>query len=132
MKNKTLRTTARIALGAGLVFAGISHLTFARKEFKAQVPDWIPLKPDDTVVSSGIAEIVLGSALILAPKKHRKTIGKAAAVFFTAIFPGNISQYVNKRNAFGLDTDAKRFTRLFLQPVLIYWAWKSTGNKCNC
>ncbi len=115
-------------LGAGLIFAGISHLTFARKDFKAQVPDWVPLKKDDTVVYSGIAEISLGSALVFAPEKHRPIVGKIAAAFFTGIFPGNISQYVNKKSAFGLDTDNKRFARLFFQPVLVFWALKSTDN----
>ncbi len=128
MKDKTARKIARIVLGGTLIFAGISHMTFARKAFKAQVPDWIPLPIDDTVVYSGIAEIALGSALVLTNKKQQKTVGKIAATFFTAIFPGNISQYVNKRSAFGLDTDGKRLGRLFFQPLLVYWALKSTKN----
>ncbi|KAA9340414.1 DoxX family protein [Larkinella humicola] len=122
------RKAARILLGSSLLFAGISHLTFARKEFKAQVPDWVPLKKDDTVLYSGLAEIALGSSLVFTGEKHEQTVGKAAATFFTAIFPGNISQYANKRSAFGLDTDKKRFLRLFFQPVLVYWALKSTNN----
>lgn len=36
------------------------------------------------------------------------------------------TQYVNRRNAFGLDTDRKRLVRLFFQPALVYWALKST------
>lgn len=131
MKDETIQNAARILLGASLVFAGISHLTFKRKDFQAQVPDWVPLKKDDTVVYSGIAEIALGSALVLAGDRHKKAIGKVAAAFFTAVFPGNISQYVHKRSAFGLDTDRKRLTRLFFQPVLIYWALKSTGKSCS-
>lgn len=127
MKDKKIKKALRIALGAGLVFAGTSHLTFARKDFRAQVPDWVPLKKDDTVVYSGIAEIVLGSALLLAGKKERPAVGKIAAAFFTAVFPGNISQFTKRRNAFGLDSDKKRFLRLFFQPVLVYWALKSTS-----
>jgi uncharacterized membrane protein len=126
MKPDNTKTAARILLGAGLIFAGISHLTFARKEFRAQVPDWVPLKKDDTVIYSGIAEIALGSALVLAPQKHKQTAGKIAAAFFTAVFPGNITQYTQHRSAFGLDTDEKRAARLFFQPVLIWWALKST------
>lgn len=129
MKEEDIKTTARIILGAGLVFAGISHLTFARKEFRAQVPDVIPLKKDDTVVYSGFAEVAMGSALILANKKQKETVGKVAAAFFTAVFPGNISQLINHRSAFGLDTDGKRFARLFFQPVLVFWALKSTAKK---
>lgn len=126
MNEKTIKKIARIALGGALVFAGVSHLTFARKDFQAQVPDWVPLEKDDTVVYSGIAEIALGSALALTDEEHQETVGRIAALFFAAVFPGNISQYVNQRSAFGLDTDEKRFIRLFFQPVLIAWALKST------
>lgn len=119
--------TGRVTLGAALIFAGISHLTFARKAFRAQVPDWVPLKKDDTVVYSGLAEIALGSALILAPEKYADAVGKTAAGFFSAVFPGNIAQYTHHRNAFGLDTDGKRLARLFFQPLLVLWALKTTS-----
>lgn len=129
MKEETVKKAARLLLGGNLIFAGISHLTFARKAFRAQVPEWVPLPVDDTVVYSGIAEIVLGSTLVFTDKKHQEAVGKVAATFFTAVFPGNISQYVNRRSAFGLDTDRKRLVRLFFQPVLVFWALKSTENK---
>ena len=118
--------TARIALGLMLIFAGTSHLTFARKPFKAQVPDWIPLDKDTVVLQSGIAEIALGTALVALPN-HKITVGRVAAAFFTAIFPGNISQYTHHRSAFGLDTDNKRLARLFFQPALIAWSLWSTN-----
>lgn len=126
MKEKTVKKIARTFLGGALIFAGVSHLTFARKAFRAQVPDWVPLEKDKTVVYSGIAEIALGSTLVLTDEKHQAAVGKLAAAFFIAVFPGNISQYVNRRGAFGLDTDRKRFLRLFFQPALVYWALKST------
>ncbi len=128
MDGKILRKIARIGLGGALIFAGVSHLTFARKDFQAQVPDWVPLEKDDTVVYSGIAEITLGSALAFTPEEYQEIVGKIAAAFFVAVFPGNISQYVNRRSAFGLDTDQKRFARLFFQPLLVLWALKSTEN----
>jgi len=81
------RKFARIALGAVLIYTGIGHLTFLRKDFHKQVPDWVPLNTDDTVVYSGYVEIALGIALVLAGKKQ-KTIGKIAALFFAAVFPG--------------------------------------------
>lgn len=129
MEGKTIKKIGRVLLGGALIFAGVSHLTFARKDFQAQVPDWVPLDKDDTVVYSGIAEIALGGSLVLTDEKHQEIIGKIAAVFFVAVFPGNISQYVNRRSAFGLDTDEKRFARLFFQPLLVLWALKSTENK---
>ncbi|MEZ0541883.1 DoxX family protein [Fibrella arboris] len=128
MNEETVKKAARILLGSTLIFAGVSHLTFARKAFRAQVPNWVPLKKDDTVVYSGFAEIALGSALVFTNKKHQETVGKVAASFFAAVFPGNMSQYTNHRSAFGLDTDKKRFARLLFQPVLIYWALKSTAS----
>jgi uncharacterized membrane protein len=123
----TIKKSLRILLGAFLVAAGTGHLTFQRKAFRAQVPDWVPLDVDDTVVISGFAEIALGTSLILADK-NKKAVGRIAAAFFTAVFPGNIAQYKNHRDAFGLDTDNKRLARLFFQPVLIYWALKSTND----
>jgi uncharacterized membrane protein len=121
-----VQTTFRIVLGAFLLFAGTSHLTVARAEFLAQVPTWLPLHGDLVVVLSGIAEIVLGLALIFLVKQ-RVLVGLAAAAFFVLIFPGNISQYVNRIDAFGLNTDQARFNRLFFQPVLVLWALWSTG-----
>lgn len=126
MKEENIKTAARILLGAGLIAAGIGHLTFARKAFRAQVPNWVPLKKDDTVVYSGLVEIAMGTALIIAQKKHEALVGKIAAGLFISVFPGNIAQFTHKRSAFGLNTDGKRFLRLFFQPVPVYWALKST------
>ncbi|MCD8042793.1 MAG: hypothetical protein LUH10_06975 [Tannerellaceae bacterium] len=125
-KVKLSQNIARIGLGAFLAFAGTSHLTFARKDFQAQVPDWVPLNKDLVVLLSGGVEISLGLALMLM-KKQRKCTGLLTAAFFAAVFPGNISQYIHHRDAFGLDTDQKRFIRLFFQPPLIAWAlWGSS------
>ena len=116
----------RILLGAALIFAGITHLTVARTEFLAQVPTWLPLPGDLVVLLSGVVEITLGAALIFV-RKQRALVGLATAAFFVLIFPGNISQYVNRVDAFGLNTDQARFNRLFFQPVLVIWALVSTG-----
>ncbi|MBF4587604.1 MULTISPECIES: hypothetical protein [unclassified Curtobacterium] len=125
-----MRSFLRVLLGLALVFAGTSHLTFARKEFTAQVPEFVPLSEDATVLASGVAEITLGSALVLAPKPARRFVGSVAALFFTVIFPGNLSQWVNRRDAFGLDTDEKRVARLFGQPLLIAAAlWSTRGRR---
>jgi len=84
------------------------------------------LEKDDTVVYSGIAEIALGLALTFTGEKRKEAVGKVAAGFLTAVFPGNISQYTHDRKAFGLDSRKKRLARLFFQPALVYWALKST------
>lgn len=116
----------RIILGSFMVMAAIGHFTFQRAEFQAQVPNWIPLSKDLVVILSGIAELALGLAMIWGGKIKVWT-GIALATFFVLIFPGNIAQYVNGIDAFGLDTDRARFIRLFFQPVLILWAIWSTG-----
>jgi uncharacterized membrane protein len=121
------RTVARWGLGAALIVAGTGHLTVQREEFQAQVPSWFPADEDAVVVASGIVEILLGTALIAAGRRQAPMVGVVAAGFFVVIFPGNIAQFVEHVDAFGLDTDAKRFARLFFQPLLVVWALWSTG-----
>lgn len=120
------RKVGRIVLGAFMVFAGVGHLTFARQEFQAQVPDWVPVSTDVTVLASGGVEIALGAAMILV-KNRRAAVGLLLAAFFVAVFPGNIAQWLGHRDAFGLNSDRARLIRLFFQPVLIAWALWSTG-----
>ena len=120
------RTAARWLLGAALLYAGIAHLTFAREEFRAQVPDWLPLDADLVVLVSGVIELGLGAALLMW-RSRRVEVGLATAAFFVAVFPGNIAQYVEGNDAFGLDSDRARLIRLFFQPVLVAWALWSTG-----
>lgn len=110
-----------------MVFAGFSHLTFNRIDFQAQVPDWVPLSKDLVVVLSGIVEIALGLILLLW-KKQRVKMGWLLAIFFIVVFPGNVAQYLDGEDAFGvLNSDTARLIRLFFQPVLIAWALWSTG-----
>ena len=115
-----------MVLGFALAYAGIGHLTTSRTEFQAQVPSVFADYADFVVLASGVVEIALGVGLI-AVWKYRIQIGWLVAAFFVAIFWGNISQYVNGVDAFGLDTDTKRLVRLFFQPVLVAWALLSTG-----
>ncbi|GGC54761.1 hypothetical protein IEU95_09200 [Hoyosella rhizosphaerae] len=124
-RSPIIRTVARWILGAFLISAGIAHLTWARAEFLAQVPDWVPLDADFVVIASGVVEIALGAALILLVR-FRVIVGWVVAAFFVAIFPGNISQFVTQTDAFGLDSDLARGVRLLFQPVLIVWALWAT------
>ena len=121
-----IRTSARWALGGTLIVAGTGHLTNQREEFRAQVPDWMPIDDDVVVLASGVVEIALGLALLLL-RRQRAAVGLVVAGFFVVIFPGNIAQYVEHTDAFGLDSDTKRLVRLFFQPVLVVWALWSTG-----
>jgi uncharacterized membrane protein len=121
-----LARSAQLLLGAALAYAGFTHLTSSRAEFQAQVPTILASQADFVVIASGVVEIVLGLSLIFL-YKYRTQIGWITALFFIAIFPGNISQYLNGTDAFGLDTDQARATRLLFQPLLVIWALWSTG-----
>lgn len=121
-----LQHLARVLLGAALLFAGIAHLTFARREFQAQVPDWVPADKDFVVIASGVVEITLGGAAIVLGRL-RVPVGWVIAAFFVAVFPGNISQFVTRTDAFGLESDAARGIRLVFQPLLVLWALWSCG-----
>jgi uncharacterized membrane protein len=126
---RVAKTIARMLLAAFLIFAGISHLTFGRQDFRAQVPVWLPLDVDFVVLASGVVEIVLGLALA-STSKWMPQIGLIVAAFFVAVFAGNINQYVQGVDAFGLNTDEARLVRLFFQPVLVAWAlWSSNALK---
>ena len=125
-----IKKLLQLSLGAFLTSAGISHLGSNRKEFLAQVPTWLPLNADFVVIASGLVEIALGISLITTTfifTKFRRQVGITVAVFFILIFPGNINQYLNQIDAFGLDTDQKRLIRLFFQPLLVIWALWASG-----
>lgn len=123
----TPRAITRTLLGAALLFTGTAHLTFARRGFQVAIPDWVPGDPDTTVVASGWVEIALGSALLLA-RRRRRGVGRLVAAFLIAVLPGNVAQWTHHRSAPGLDTEIKRFGRLFLQPVLVWLAlWSTRG-----
>ena len=121
-----LRKAFQIILGAGLAYAGFTHLTTNRTEFQAQVPTILQSQADFVVIASGVVEILLGISLIVL-FKYRTYLGWIVAAFFIAVFPGNISQYINGTDAFGLNTDQARAIRLLFQPLLVIWALWSTG-----
>lgn len=128
-----MKTFARWLLAGSMMFAGLAHLFWARKEFQAQVPDWTVetsgLDADAVVVASGAAEILLGASLVALPGDRRR-LGVILAAFFVAVFPGNVEQYLKKRDGFTLDSDTKRLVRLFFQPLLVVWAlWSTSPSK---
>jgi uncharacterized membrane protein len=129
VKTTWVQKLFRVVLGGFMTVAGAAHLTVSREEFLAQVPRWLPDSPgfrDTIVVGSGVAELVLGLSMVFV-SRFRVVVGLGLALFYVLIFPGNISQFTNSIDGFGLDTDRKRFVRLFFQPVLILWALWSTG-----
>ena len=124
------RLIARLGLAALLAYTGLSHLFWGRRGFRIVVPEWATrrshLDKDAIVVASGVVEIALGAALVVLPKE-RTRVGALTAVFFVAVFPGNVHQWLTGRSAPMMRTDLARFGRLFLQPVLVAWAlWSSS------
>ena len=127
VKTNLIQNIFRIILAIFMIYAGFSHLTFNRLDFQAQVPDWVPLSKELMVILSGIVEMILGLGLAFW-KKERVRFGWALAIFFILVFPGNIAQYMEGKDAFGvLNSDGARLRRLFFQPVLIAWALWSSG-----
>lgn len=125
-KTSLIQNVMRMVLGFLMIFAAFGHFTFQRIDFQAQVPDWMPLNKDLVVVLSGVVEVLLGLGMVFWTK-HKLKIGIALATFFLLIFPGNIAQYLNGTDAFGLNSDQARLIRLFFQPLLIIWALWCTG-----
>ena len=123
---KVVARLPQMVLGVALAYAGVGHLTTSRQEFQAQVPTLLKDYADFVVLASGVVEIALGVGLI-ALWRYSVQIGWLAAAFFVAVFWGNISQYVNGVDAFGLNSDRARLIRLFFQPLLVMWALGSTG-----
>ena len=119
------KVVLRVLLGLFMVFAAITHFLPSRTAFYPLVPDYLPFGEDVVVLASGVVELLLGVAMFPGGRWKRHT-GLALGIFFVLVFPGNLHQYMNGINTFGLDTDTARLTRLFFQPVLILWAFWST------
>ncbi|MCY7420148.1 MAG: hypothetical protein LH478_00160 [Chitinophagaceae bacterium] len=134
MQSTKSQTTVRILLGLFLLLAGISHLSFQRTAFLAQVPEWLPILRDTNVLLSGVVEILFGVSLLFLSKRQT-TVGWIVAIFFIGVFPGKIAQLINHKDAFGLNSDLLRWIRLPFQPLLIglvLWntgAWSTWRNK---
>jgi uncharacterized membrane protein len=122
--NTTAQRIGRFVLAAILLVAGIGHF-LNTDAFIAQVPPWMPA-PTIVIYVSGAVEVMLALALVFLPR-FRVRVGWIVAVFFIAIFPGNISQFVTQTDAFGLESDSARFIRLLFQPILVILALWSTG-----
>lgn len=125
------RAVARWILALALGAIGVTHFVSTRG-FRVVVPDWATritrLDKDAIVIASGAAEVALAAGLIALPRERRR-VGWATAAFFVAVFPGNVHQWRTRRSTPGLDTDARRLGRLFLQPLLVVWALWATGDQ---
>ncbi len=107
--------------------SGYGHLFLAAEEIELIVPDWSPLSPKVMVIVTGYIEIIIGLAFIFL-RSEIDLVGWVLVVFLILVFPGNLYQYHNEIDAFGLNTSNKRLARLFLQPLIILWVLYVSGN----
>lgn len=104
-------------LAGFLTVAGAIHFV-APQFYRPLIPE--PLgDPDAWVYGSGVAEMVVGLALI--PRKTRRPAALAAAALFVLVFPGNLQMAWDARDESALRQVAT-LARLPLQAVLIWWA----------
>lgn len=118
------RTAARWALAAFMASAGVGHFR-STEAFLGQTPSFLPFRTEIVLVS-GVIEIAFAVALVALPAR-RRLVGRLLALFYVAIFPGNLYQAIAGTSSFGLDTPGRRIARLFLQPVLVVLALWVTG-----
>ena len=118
-----LREAARVGMAAAMVVAGIAH--WARPlPFLQHLPPWVPM-PELLVFITGVAEVVLGAAL-LAAQPWRARAGTALAAYLLAVFPANVYVAVAGVDVDGQPGGMYPWLRLPFQILFIAWALWST------
>ncbi len=117
------RRSARHGLGIAFVAAGISHLVDP-VPFEQHLPGWVPAARA-IILASGLAEIVLGVALVAARRRAPAT-GLAAVGLLLGVFPANVYVAVADVDVDGLPGGIYPWVRLPLQGLFIAWAWWCT------
>lgn len=86
-KTRTLGERASVPMGIALMAIGIVH--FASPSFFDEiVPPWLPPGERFWTLASGVAEVLVGAALLVS--RTRRAAGWAAAALFVAVYPGNL------------------------------------------
>lgn len=82
-------SVARLAviMGAAVTAAGVTHFV-APEFFDEIVPPWLPPSPRFWTYASGVAELIVGPALIW--RRTRRRAALAAVVLFIAVYPANL------------------------------------------
>ncbi|MBA4047522.1 MAG: hypothetical protein C0476_03160 [Sphingomonas sp.] len=106
-------------LALAYAMAGVAHLR-APAGFLAITPDWVPA-PTLVIAVTGWCELA-GAVGLLLPRL-RWWAGVALAVYAVGVFPANIKHAVDAVPIGGVVLGpAYHIPRLFLQPVLVWWA----------
>jgi uncharacterized membrane protein len=117
------REAARLGMSAAMVVAGVAH--WARPlPFLQHLPSWVPM-PEPLIFVTGVAEVVLGVAL-LAPQPWRSRAGMALAAYLLAVFPANVYVAVAGVDVDGQPGGIYPWLRLPFQLLFIAWALWST------
>lgn len=119
-----MSTTKRVLLwvmAAAYVFAGVMHFVIPGEYVKI-MPPYLPLHWE-LVYLSGVAEIVLGVALLV--PRTRRWAAWGVIALLVAVFPANVQMAVDDIALFGATEGGGvlNWLRLPLQLVLIGWAY---------
>jgi uncharacterized membrane protein len=120
---RSVKTSARHAMGVALVFAGVSHLMMV-ESFRAHLPEWVPHR-DLIVYVTGVIEIVGGLALFA--RRYQEQVGWAVAAYLVLVFPGNLYVAVAGIDVPGSPDGWYPWVRLPFQALFIWWVLRSTG-----
>ncbi|MCZ3387879.1 MAG: hypothetical protein LH645_01875 [Actinomycetia bacterium] len=104
-------------LAGFLTLAGLMHF-IAPQFYRPLIPEALG-DPGVWVYGSGVAEIVVGAALI--PRRTRRPAALAAVALFVLVFPGNLQMAWDARDDSAVRQVAT-LARLPLQALLIWWA----------
>jgi uncharacterized membrane protein len=118
---RILKTVLLYLMAAFYVYAGIMH--FLNPDFYLRImPPYLPWHLE-LVYLSGVAEIVLGAA-VLVPRLRRLAAWGIIALLI-AVFPANIHQAVNNVPMGDAEVGLGiwNWVRLPFQAVFIAWAW---------
>jgi uncharacterized membrane protein len=108
--------------------AGINHFVHPAS-YVAMIPPYFP-QPTAINIGVGIIEMVLG-LLLLIWKKGRRYVVMALIVLLVAFIPAHIYHIQMLGNIPGCDLVLPvwgTWVRLFLQGLLIAWAWSARKN----
>ncbi len=120
-------TTVGRSMGIFLLVTGIAHFIYP-KGLAAIVPGFLPGDPRTWVHLSGLAEIIIGIALLtpltlkIGSTPVRLLAAYAAIALFIAVYPANIKMAIDWSSR-PLPAPLFAYARLPLQFGLIYWAW---------
>ena len=119
-----LRRVMRWVMAAFYMSAGLLHLASPEK-FLPIVPAWVPL-PRETVLLTGVCEIVGSVALLIGPTMP--AAGIMLALYAVCVYPANVKHALE-----GIllppvpDSWWYHGPRLAFQPVLVWWALFCAG-----